>query len=336
MEVGALDGWAPPDDVCDPMNSVASLPRFGLLTIHSFESQVELSGYPAAGVEHLVAIDRVLRSLMAAAANNILPGPSPTFGGWVVAGSSALHGVYLRPPRLEMRAPHELCLAPVGADALAPDALAELIATALPSGQVRREDRDPERYIIDFAGTTGTMTLPLRLERRPYTQGRNIADMPHVAELEEPGFVADARLPYYTGVSVTPLGSQAGLLLPVAYAEEIILRSLSALAVWPRDMRATPERVDDRAALTDDVRLLSVAEFTALRRTIEGPVKDAIGRKGDVMRRSIAGAIAEQLRNNSAPHLLPDHLRSANFPYTDEKQRLFLQAVDELFVPLTR
>ena len=313
------------------MNATASLPRFDLLKTHAFEAQVEHSGYKPAGVEMLVAIDRVLRSLLAGRAANILLGPGPTFGGWVVAGSSALHGVYLRPPRRELRAPHELCLAPISAEVFDRDRLALLIAEALPGGRLSAEPTDPERFRIDFDGTSGPAELALRLERRPYNQGRGIADLPVGVTVEEPGYFADARMPYYSGVSTSALGSTAGLLMPVAYAEEIILRILSVLAVWPRDLRTPAGRVDDRAALADDIRLLSAVEFTALRRTIDGPVKAAISRKGEQTRRSIAATIAEQLRSNSSPHLLPGHLRSIQFPYGDEQQRLFHEAIDELF-----
>jgi hypothetical protein len=236
-----------------------------LLSAVAFERQLGDFGCEPAGLELLVAIDRVLRSLAGA---GLIDGEASA--GFALSGPTALHCVYLISQTFE-RIPDELSFAPLAR--LAPhqaDTFAALIATALPDGTVSAPvDSDPELYQILYTGTTSKRYLPLRIERKPLrlepTEVDSNLRAGH-AERAVRGFLYDQRMTFATPVSDRPLP------VAVAYAEEILLRDIATLLTLGFQKSAlTEEQKWLAAARVDDLRLAVLYKPEAVNSTFGLP-----------------------------------------------------------------
>ena len=187
-----------------------TLPRYSLLDLPLLTAQAAAFGLPIASVERLVAIDRILRSAAAAE----LMGPDAA-AGWALSGPTALHGVYLRSAEL-LRVPDALTFAPIaGREVMPPETLAALLATALPDGRAEAAE-EGGLWSIHYLGANGLTDLPLRLELAPLAF--EAPGITHGAERAEVGYLYDRRMAYLPRVAQTPVA------VPVAYAEELLLR----------------------------------------------------------------------------------------------------------------
>lgn len=301
-----------------------SLPRYSLLDLPRLTAQAAAFKLPPESIELLVAIDRVLRS---GAAAGIL-GPDAA-AGWALAGPTALHGVYLRSSEM-LRIPEALVLAPIASrDALAPAKLAALLATALPNGGAVASP-EPGSWNISYLGNSGSAILPLVLERAPLSF--EVPESASGAERAEVGYLYDRRMPYLPRVAQTPVA------VPVAYAEELILRLLGALA------GATANR-PDVGARVDDLRLLLALEASDTRDALAGPVHAALvsglrqrGQGADAIKArldAIGAALVTTVTRWSDPDALPAGLRPTG-SYGPEERRAFEAALDAATGALSR
>lgn len=304
-------------------SALESLPRYSLLDLPRVTAQAAAFGLPLESVERLVAIDRVLRSC---AVSGIF-GPEAT-AGWALAGPTALHGVYLRSTEM-LRIPDALVFAPiVSREAMVAEQLATLLATALPKGAVL-EGAEPGAWTISYVGSNGPAILSLVLERAP------LAFEPpgpaRGAEQATVGYIYDRRLPYLPRVAQTPVA------VPVAYAEELILRLLGALAA--------PGKRTDIAARVDDLRLLLALEASDTRDALAGPVREALvtglrqrGQDAAAIKGrldAIGSAVASTVMRWSDPEALPAGLRPVG-SYRPEDRRAFEAALDGATGALSR
>jgi hypothetical protein len=184
------------------------------------------------GAVTLLATAHAVRSIAEAGA----------WGDWALGGPTALLGVYLRDRRLH-RVPEELTLIPAegrkakgeAAFASAAAAVEAVLLMAFPGAAPMAPDpRDPDVRGIRFAGPMGQAELRVRFDGtgrqvgvRSYLPGDHRADS---AAWSDRGAIADERLPYFllAGRPVPEAGEQ--LLVPVARAEEVLLRALLVIA----------------------------------------------------------------------------------------------------------
>lgn len=292
-------------------DSAARVPRHKLLDAPTLARQAAHFELAPDGVQLLVAIDRVLRSLVR---GGILDAEASS--GWALSGSTALVGVYLRGER-PLRVPDELSFSPLSEQPERPaEEMASLVAEAL-GGSAVPEPETLGHWQVAYAAPTGHALLPLRLERAvlkflPPLEARS-------AQHALAGYLYDPRLPYWPRVSRSPIT------VPVAYAEEILLRDCIALLSGNRD---------DLAARADDLRLTTIYEGPDLRQALSGPIRSAflagLQTRGSLSQeqlqsqlRTIAGNLARALERYDDPSALPRHLRPARAVYDTEAKHRF-------------
>lgn len=293
------------------------LPRFALLPSEPLARQAEAYGLPAANLERLVAIDRLLRSMAAGA------GRGGDLFGYVLSGPTAALGVYLH-TGVPLRIPDELTFAPSGApEAAEPGPLASLLAASLPDGSAQADPADTECWQVSYKGVRGPGELTLRFERAPLS----IPAPPSVRDAHNlgAGWLYDPRLHFRSRVA-------APLALPVAFAEELILRELRALALWSRPTR--PERLDDRAYRVDDLRLLMSYQYEDFRTALLGPVRERLNalvqdRFAEWIK-AFAAVLDDQAKHHADPDALPPGLRPAAPVYGQAEQALFITSFERL------
>lgn len=307
------------------MAIIDALPQFELLQPDVLVRQAKRFRLPESGVELLVAIDRVLRSL---SAGGLLEKRAES--GWVLSGPTALHGVYLRSTVL-LRVPDELTLAPLSEQPnLSAQKLAALIASALPNGQIESHPDSPECYLINYRGVLGPARLPLRLERTPLRMEPPLEAKS--ASIAERGYLFDERLPYL------PRIAQSAIPVPVAYVEELLLRTIIAIL--------SPKR-DDTAARVDDLRLAVLIEYSDSRRAMAGPIRDALltgmiakdVTSAKDLRLSLSALVTkfrQIVESYDVASALPAHLRPTDEIYDSTSRMFFERRLDELCSDLMR
>lgn len=293
------------------------LPRFALLPSEPLARQAEAYGLPPANLERLVAIDRLLRSMAAGA------GRGGDLFGYVLSGPTAILGVYLH-TGVPLRIPDELSFALSGApDPADPAALASLLAASLPEGSGQADPDDAECWQLTYKGVGGQGALRLRFERAPLS----ISGPPSVRDAANigVGWLYDPRLHFRSRVA-------APLALPVALAEELILRELRTLALWARP--TSPTRIDDRAARVDDLRLLITYEYEDFRTALLGPVRDRLAALVEVRFeewiKTFAAVLDDQVKHHAEPDALPAGLRPTAPAYGQLEQASFIANFERL------
>lgn len=254
----------------------AAKPTFEFSDAATVARHASAYGLPAAAVVQLVAIDRVLRTLAV-----LEPEPSKLLG-YVLGGPAAVLGVYGREALL--RVPDEVTLIPISdASPHTPDRVAGLAAGALPGGSASPGE-ETGTWTLAFDGPDGRASLRLRIETVPV-----MIPLPHdtlSAAATGPGWLADDRLPYRSHMG-------APIVLPVAAAEELLLRTVRALALAGRTDGTA--RLHDLAERSDDFRIILALYPDATPSVMRGAVRE---RLTDLLRnpagfeRWIAGFVA--------------------------------------------
>ena len=295
---------------------MAQIPVFPLLPADLFRAQATDFNIEPTGLELLVAYDRVLRS---ASATGILD-------GYALAGPTALHGVYIVGTTME-RIADELCVAPTpeaAGNRRPPDQIASFTAAALPGARVERVEGDPEAYTVHFAGTVGPVAMRLRVETAPLTFAppRDA----RIATTAKEGYFQDVKMAWHGRVS-KPIE------FPTAYAEEILLRMITAIVSNKRP---------DKAARVDDLRIAFTSRPDDMIESFAGPVRDALinhlgasrpdsserlGRLGGVLR----SQVATYMRSDALPSYL--RMKSAIVDWTAFEDAWHL-ALSRLTAPL--
>ena len=287
------------------------LPRFALPDSAQIARQAASYGLEAVWLERLAVMDRLLRSLVGAT-----PVQTELFG-YALSGPAALIGVYLR-TNAPIRVPDELTLVPVRRDRLvAPEVLAASLAATLPEGSASLDPIDAEAWHIGFRNSRLPSEIILRFEHSPLAMDppTGTSGATHRAR----GYLWDDRIRFRSRLG-TPFP------VPVAYAEEIILRDLRALALWARrDVR--PPRIDDRAARVDDLRLLSIYDYEALRDAMLGSIRQRLGElvpaRFPDWCRSFVTVIDEQVKRHAAVSALAAGSRSTRDHYDADASAAF-------------
>jgi hypothetical protein len=293
------------------------LPRFALLPSEPLARQAEAYGLPPIALERLVVIDRLLRSMAAGAERG------GDLFGYVLAGPTALLGVYLH-TGVPLRIPDELTLAPSGnPDRAEPGLLANLLAACLPEGRVETDPADSECWQVSYDGMRGPGILTVRFERAPLS----IPAPPSIrdAHFIGAGWLYDQRLHFRSRVA-------APFAVPVAFAEEVVLRELRALALWSRPTK--PARIDDRVARVDDLRLLTTYEYEDFRTALIGPVRDRLAAlvsdRFEEWIKAFAAVLDDQVKRHASPSALPAGLRPAIPAYGETERAAFIANFERL------
>ena len=305
-----------------------------LLDSLTLANQANEYGLPAPSFEKLVAMDRVLRSLVVASAQ--AGQPTEELFGYALSGPTALLFVYSH-LGVPWRVPDELTLSPIRKDnlPLSPDDLAKVLAHLLPEGvaEALGADQDPECYKVKFKGVLGPNEFLLRLEST-----RLVLSMPpptpaRSAAIARPGYVYDARLRFKPNFS-QPFA------LPVALAEEIILRELRVLqllADYPQ-RKPTHPHLDDRAFRTDDLRFLATQEYNGIAEALAGPIRQRLSeaRSTDfkIWMAGFVSSLTKQIQRHSLPAAIPAEVRPTVLHYDEEGQVDFLNRMAALLTLL--
>jgi hypothetical protein len=279
------------------------LPRFALPDSAQLSRQAASYGLDPVWLERLAVMDRLLRSLVGSTETQT------ELFGYALSGPAAIVGVYLH-TNAPIRIPDELTLVPVRRDRLvSPAVLAARLAETLREGSATLDSVDPEAWHIGFRNSRTPNEVILRFERSPLAMDPPSGTIG--ASHRARGYLWDERIRFRSRLG-TPFP------VPVAYAEEIILRDLRALALWARrDVR--PPRIDDRAARVDDLRLLSVYDYEALRDAMLGSIRQRLGElvpeRFPDWCRSFVTVIDEQIKRHAAVSALPAGARSTRDRY---------------------
>jgi hypothetical protein len=298
--------------------------RIPLLDSVTLERQAQQYGLASNALERLVAMDRALRFLVASSAAGGLP-PDEIFG-YALAGPVALICVYLH-TGIPLRLPDELTFVPVRRDvAYSSSDLARSVAAALPSGTMAPDSRDTEAFHIDFLGLKGPGNFLLRVERPVLAMAAPL-DV-HLAAAAHPGYLYDPRMKFSPNFS-TPFP------VPVAYAEEIILRTMRALIMFAK-RDTPPARIDDRPCRADDLRLLLRYEYEATLYAVGFPVRarlmELLGTSVpfDPWIRNFVLALEDQVRRTCQTDAVPPTLRPSGAGYDEDERLDFLHKISVL------
>jgi len=301
--------------------------RTPFLDAATLERQAQEYGLAPNALERLVAMDRALRYLVAASVSSGLP--IDEIFGYALAGPAALVCVYIH-SGIPLRLPDELTFAPIRREvAVAPGALASSVAAALPGGTVEPEAKDAECYRVSYTGTKGPGSFLLRVEK-PVLSMPPVANLAGAASIGA-GYVYDPRLLFRPNFS-------AGFPVPVAFVEEIILRTLRALVMWSR-RDGSPARIDDRVCRTDDLRLLLSQEYDDTIFAIAGPVHDRLKELIAAVRppvafepwiRNFVLALEDQVKRSCQIDAVPATLRPSVISYSEGDRLIFLDRLEVL------
>ena len=226
-----------------------------------------------------------------------------------------------------MRLPDELTFAPIRREvSYSPADLARSVAAGLPDGSMSPDSKDPEAFKIAFSGVKGPGAFLLRVER-PVLSMAAPRDV-RLAQTANPGYVYDPHIKFRPNFS-------APFPVPVAYAEEIILRTMRALVMFAK-RDTPPARIDDRPCRTDDLRLLLTHEYDATTYAVGGPVRrrliELLGSSVpfDPWVRNFVLALEDQVKRNAQVNAVPATLRPAKVTYTEDARIDFLNKISTI------
>lgn len=284
-----------PESRTDPVTLPPTLPVFPQPPASAIALLAREQGVSELGALTLVGLDRALRSL---AAGGVLTAAAPA--GWVLSGTTALHGVYLRSSKV-VRIPDELVLGRISDAPVAPADLSALIATALPKGAL--VSVEGERHRIGFRGPMGGENALIVRYETPRLRMDPPGGVATRVDLPSAGFLFDARMVYRSAASLRPIP------VPVAWVEELITRLFVILA----RPQAAPGAQDEQVLRADDLRCLLRVEPDEVRVMVAGPVRNAliaavgpkVGNDPGQIATFLAG-MAESIRRTAERTMHPD------------------------------
>jgi len=307
-----------------------------LLDSLTLANQANEYGLPAQSFEKLVAMDRVLRSLVVASAQAGYP--AEELFGYALAGPAALLFVYSH-LGVPWRVPDELTLSPIRKDSLplSPDDFARTLARMLSEGvaEALGAEQDPECYKLKFKGVLGPNEFLLRLESTRLVLSMEPPTPARSAAIARPGYVYDPRLCFKPNFS-------APFALPVALAEEIILRELRVLVLLANYPQSKPKipHLDDRAFRTDDLRFLATHEYNGIAEALVGPIRRRLSEARSVdfkvWMAGFVSSLTKQIQRHSLPAAIPAAARPTVLRYDEEGQTDFLNRMAALLTMLER